>query len=135
MAYSFSNSLLPFTETVMRKSAKEGTVIQMLGQDNFKSATGVLFGTSSATFTASSNTYLTATVPPDATTASIEVLEPTGNLLTPLKFKVLPGVTSFTPASGPVGTVVTINGTGLSQAAAVKFGGIAATTFTVNSNV
>ena len=133
-AYSFANSLLPFTETVMRKSAKEGTVIQMLGQ-GFKSATGVLFGTSSATFTASSNTFLTVTVPPDATTASIEVLEPTGNLLTPLKFKVTPSVTSFTPASGPVGTVVTINGTGLSQATAVKFGGIAATTFTVNSDV
>ena len=134
VAYSFSNSLLPFTETVMRKSAKEGTVIEMLGQ-NFKTATGVLFGTSSATFTASSNTYLTATIPPDATTASIEVLEPSGNLLTPLKFKVTPGVTSFSPASGPVGTVVTINGTGLSQATAVKFGGIAATAFTVNSDV
>ena len=133
-AYSFTNSLLPFTETVMRKSAKEGTVIEMLGQ-GFKAATGVLFGTSSATFTAASNTYLTATVPPNATTASIEVLEPTGNLLTPLKFKVLPGITSFSPASGPVGTVVTINGTGLLQATAVKFGGIAATVFTVNSDI
>jgi hypothetical protein len=48
---------------------------------------------------------------------------------------VLPGVTSFSPASGPVGTVVTITGTGLSQATAVKFGGVAATTFTVNSDV
>jgi uncharacterized repeat protein (TIGR03803 family) len=134
VAYSLSNSLLPFTETVMRKSAKEGTVIEMLGQ-GFKSATGVLFGASPSVFTATSNTYLTATVPPDATTASIEVMEPTGNLLTPLKFKVLPGITSFSPASGPVGTVVTINGTGLSQATAVKFGGVAATVFTVNSDI
>jgi hypothetical protein len=31
--------------------------------------------------------------------------------------------------------VVTINGTGLVQATAVKFGGIAATVFTVNSDV
>jgi len=134
VAYSFTNSLLPFTETVMRKSAKEGTVVEMLGQ-GFKSATGVLFGTSSATFTATSGTYLTATIPPNATTASIEVLEPSGNLLTPLKFKVLPGTSSFSPASGPVGTVVTINGTGLLQATAVKFGGIAATAFTVNSDI
>jgi uncharacterized repeat protein (TIGR03803 family) len=134
VVYSLANGLLPFTETVMRKSAKEGTVIEMLGQ-GFSSATGVLFGASPSVFTATSNTYLTATVPPDATTASIEVLEPTGNLLTPLKFKVLPGITSFSPASGPVGTVVTINGTGLSQATAVKFGGIAATAFTVNSDI
>lgn len=134
VVYSLDASLLPFTETVMRKSAKEGTVIEMLGQ-GLKSATGVLFGTSSATFTATSNTYLTATVPPNATTASIEVLEPTGNLLTPLKFKVLPSLTSFSPASGPVGTLVTINGTGLLQATVVKFGGIAATTFTVNSDI
>jgi uncharacterized repeat protein (TIGR03803 family) len=134
VVYSFANSLLPFTETVNRKSAKEGTVIEMLGQ-NFKTATAVMFGTSSATFTATSNTYLTATVPPDATTASIEVMEPSGNLLTPLKFKVSPIVTSFSPSSGPVGTVVTVNGTGLVQATAVKFGGIAATVFTVNSDV
>ncbi len=133
VVYSLTNGLQPFTETVMRKSAKEGTVIEMLGQ-GFTSATGVLFGTSSATFTATSGIYLTATVPPNGTTASIEVLEPAGNLLTPLKFKVLPGVASFTPSSGPVGTVVTITGTGLLQATAVKFGGIAATAFTVNSD-
>ena len=58
--YSLDASLSPFTGTVMRKSAKEGVVIEMLGQ-GFKSATGVLFGTSPATFTAASNTYMTVT--------------------------------------------------------------------------
>jgi hypothetical protein len=42
-------------------------------------------------------------------------------------------VTSFTPTSGPVGTVVTISGTSLTGATKVTFDGVAATTFTVNS--
>ncbi|GAA3925336.1 hypothetical protein GCM10022406_09190 [Hymenobacter algoricola] len=45
-----------------------------------------------------------------------------------------PTVTSFTPTSGPVGTVVTITGTDFSGATAVVFSATAATTFTVNSN-
>jgi hypothetical protein len=45
----------------------------------------------------------------------------------------LPTITSFTPASGPVGTSVAITGTRLTGATAVRFGGVAATTFVVNS--
>ena len=44
-----------------------------------------------------------------------------------------PTITSFTPTSGPIGTVVTITGTNLTGATSVTFGGVAATTFTVNS--
>jgi hypothetical protein len=45
-------------------------------------------------------------------------------------FKVQPTVTSFTPPSGPVGTSVTIKGTGLEQTTRVTFDGKSAT-FTV----
>lgn len=45
---------------------------------------------------------------------------------------VAPVVTSFTPASGPVGTTVTITGTAFTGATAVAFHGTAAT-YTVNS--
>jgi hypothetical protein len=44
-----------------------------------------------------------------------------------------PAITSFTPTYGPGGTVVTITGNNLTGATAVSFGGVAATTFTVNS--
>jgi uncharacterized protein (TIGR03437 family) len=46
---------------------------------------------------------------------------------------VLPTVKTINPTSGVVGTVVTITGTGLTQATKVTFGGKAGT-FTVNSD-
>ena len=45
----------------------------------------------------------------------------------------VPVVSSLSPASGPVGTTVTISGSGLSGATLVSFGGVAAT-YTVNSD-
>ncbi len=54
-------------------------------------------------------------------------------LTSPQTYKVKPKITSFTPPSGSTGTPVTINGTGLIQATAVKFGTVLAT-FTVVSD-
>ena len=44
-----------------------------------------------------------------------------------------PTITTFTPTSGPVGTVVTITGTNFTGATQVRFGGISAVTFNVDS--
>ncbi|NML65656.1 hypothetical protein HHL22_10610 [Hymenobacter sp. RP-2-7] len=50
----------------------------------------------------------------------------------------LPAITSFTPASGPVGSTITINGTGFQGTTAINFSGSGATTvtsgFTVSGN-
>jgi hypothetical protein len=46
---------------------------------------------------------------------------------------VTPSISSFTPANGPVGTVVTITGSNFSGATAVTFNGMSAA-FTINSS-
>ncbi|RZL16217.1 MAG: T9SS type A sorting domain-containing protein [Hymenobacter sp.] len=48
---------------------------------------------------------------------------------TPAPCAAAPTITSFTPASGPVNSVVTITGTGLAGATAVRFNGLAAASF------
>jgi len=58
----------------------------------------------------------------------------TGTLTSNVKFRVTPAIKTFTPTSGPVGTSVTITGTSFTGASKVTFGGIASTSFTVNSD-
>jgi hypothetical protein len=107
--------------------------VNILGQ-GFSNATGVKFGSGPGTFVAASDNFMTATVTAGGTTATDTVLEPGGNLLTPQKFKVIPTISSISPTSGPVGTSVVITGMSLTQTTSVTFGGVKATSFTVNSN-
>ena len=131
--YSLDASLKAFTSPVVITSGKVGASVGLLGQ-GFNTATGVLFGLGAGTFTITNDTYLTGKVATNDTTGLITVQEPGGNLLSPQKFKVVPAIKTFSPPSGPVGTSVVITGTSFLQASAVKFGGVAATVFTVNSD-
>jgi hypothetical protein len=79
--------------------------------------------------------YLTAKVPVGAKTGTVTVVRPSGNLVSiNQQFKVIPTISSIAPASGSIGTVVVINGTGLTQTTKVSFGSVNASTFTVNSD-
>jgi len=133
VVFSLDASLKPFVRPVVIHAAKVGGAVQLLGQ-NFKTATAVLFGSTAATTTVTSNTFITATPTAGSTTALITVDDPSGNLTTQVNFKIIPTVTSFSPGSGTVGSQVTITGMSFSQATGIKFGGVAASTFTVNSN-
>lgn len=99
--------------------------------------TSVKFGDVAAvTFSVNgAGTRVTAKVPNGAVTGKITVTTPGGTATSASDFTVTtaPSITSFTPTSGPVGTVVTINGSAFTGATSVKFGGRAATTFSVNS--
>jgi hypothetical protein len=64
----------------------------------------------------------------------VNVVTPSGTLKSNQKFRVTPSVTSFSPASGPVGSQVTITGISLTQATKVTFGGAKIAVFTVNSD-
>lgn len=100
---------------------QEGSTVEILGQ-GLTGSTEVSFNGTSAQFQVVNNTYLTATVPAGATLGPVTVTTPSGKLVSHAAFRVLPHITSFSPASGPAGTQVTITGTGFTQALGVGFG-------------
>ena len=113
-----------------------GTVVTVLGS-NFTGVTAVTFnGTAAASFTVTSATQLTATVAAGTTTGPITITAPTGSVTSTAVFTVgaPPVITSFTPASGIVGSTVVITGTGFTGATQVTFNGVVASVFTVNSS-
>lgn len=131
--FSISNGLAPFVQAVTG-SGKVGAKITILGT-SLKGATAVSFSGTSATFSVNlTGTAVNATVPGGATTGKIQVTTPGGTLSTPVSFRVTPQLKTFSPVSGTVGTEVTITGMSLTQTSKVTFGGVAATSFTVNSD-
>jgi uncharacterized repeat protein (TIGR03803 family) len=117
-----------------QKTGLVGSSVGMFGQ-GFSSASVVKFaGVASISVTLSGTTYLTAKVPVGAKTGAVTVTTGSTTLTSPQTFKVKPKITSFSPSSGSIGTLVTINGSGLIQATSVKFGTVKATTFTVVSD-
>ncbi len=121
-------------------SGSIGTVVTINGSD-LVDVTEVDFNGTSATFTVNSSSKITATVPTGATTGKITVVTSSGTAHSSDDFIVTPPaptVSSFSPTSGPVGTSVTINGSNFSGSgfttSSVKFNGVSATSFTVNSS-
>jgi len=131
--YSLSTTYSPFISLVNVSSGKEGAKVGILGQ-GFTSASVVKFGgTAVTTKQLTGTTFIMATVPAGALTGTVTVTTGTKTLTAPKQFKITPTLVSFSPPSGPVGTVVTITGTGLTQATKVTFNQVSAS-FTVNSD-
>ena len=131
--FSFAMGLPTYISPVT-SYGQEGSTVEILG-NNLNGTTAVSFNGVSATFTVSSNTYLTAIVPAGATLGLIQVTTPKGVLTSKTSFRVLPHISGFTPTSGAVGTLVTINGTGFNQTTAVDFAKAVLATFTVVSDI
>jgi uncharacterized repeat protein (TIGR03803 family) len=129
--WSLSNSLSPFCSIVGFPRGKSGTTVEILGQ-GFTTASNVIFGSGSATFKVVNDTFLTAVVPDAGTTGAVTVTTSSGPLASKQTYRVLPVVTSFQPPSGPVGTKVTIKGSGFIGTTIVMFNGTKAS-FTVHS--
>jgi hypothetical protein len=109
-------------------AAQPGAGVTIAGT-SFTGASAVRFGGLAATFTVDGPTQITAMVPTAAVSAKITVTTPGGTATSPTDFTVvrLPMVTSFSPASGQVGTLVTLNGTNLGTVTAVTFGDVSVT--------
>ncbi|GFE05743.1 hypothetical protein Scani_20110 [Streptomyces caniferus] len=110
-----------------------------LSGSGFSGASVVRFGAVSASFVVVSGTQIIATAPPGSGTVQVTVTGPGGTSNgVPFTYTTasVPVLTSVTPASGPAagGTTVTLTGTGLATAGAVRFGSTPATSFTVVSD-
>ena len=129
--YSFETGFKPFVRLVTW-SGKDSTTAEILGQ-GFTGTTAVSFNGVAAKFDNVSDTYMTATVPAGALTGPVTVTTFSSTLQSDRNFLVTPQITSFTPASGVVGTSVTITGVSLTQTTAVTIGTKPAS-FTVDSD-
>jgi hypothetical protein len=104
-------------------SGMTGSTVTINGTGFVAGAT-VKFGTKptgSVTFV--SGTQIKAIVPNGAVTAKISVTTPAGTGTSVSNFTVTLSITGFSPATGPTGTVVTINGVGFNSSSTVKFNG------------
>jgi uncharacterized repeat protein (TIGR03803 family) len=131
--YSLNISAAQFA-SLQNRSGKVGSTVSILGQ-GFTGSTAITFGgVNATTFTVVSDNYMTAKVPTGAKTGTVTVVRPSGSLNSIQSFKVTPTISSISPTGGPIGTVVTVTGTGLTQTTKVTIGGVKATTFTVKSD-
>ncbi|MFF6783707.1 IPT/TIG domain-containing protein, partial [Streptomyces sp. NPDC012510] len=114
-----------------------GTTVTLTGS-NLSGATAVRFDQVAATsFTVNSATQITAVAPAHAAGAAAVTVTTPGGTSNSLVYTYLaaPAVTGVSPNQGPVsgGTTVTLTGSNLSGATAVRFDQVAAASFTVNS--
>ena len=106
---------------------------------NLSGASSVTFGGAAATITANTSSQITVTTPAGAAGAVDVVVTTVGGgatLPNSYTYVAPPALTSLSPTTGPTagGTSVTIDGTNLSGASSVTFGGVAATITTNTSN-
>jgi hypothetical protein len=98
-----------------------GTPVTFNGK-TFIGTTSVKFNGAAATFTVGpGGTSIKAMVPAAATTGKVSFTNAGGTTLTANDFTVDPKISSFTPTTGPTGTVVTVTGTGFGGADRVDF--------------
>ena len=114
-----------------------GTVVNITGT-GFTAATGVTFdGIAGTAFVVNSPTSITVTSPAHAVGPVDVVVTGEFSPSAPATYTYVtaPVVASLSPTSGPTagGTVVTIAGSGFTGSTGVLFGGVPATSFTVNS--
>ncbi|MFY0566914.1 IPT/TIG domain-containing protein [Archangium lansingense] len=122
-SFSVQSDSSPTLSSFSPNSGWVGTSVTIDGA-NFTGTTEVSFnGTPATNFSLSGDSRLYVNVPSGATSGSIRVVNTKGQLGSP-PFTVLaaPTLTGFSPASGAVGTVVTLTGSGFTGSPSVRFG-------------
>lgn len=119
-------ALAPVLTSFSPTNGLPGSSVQLNGA-NFLGATNVLFNGVPASFNTPADSQINATVPASATTGPIVVSTPGGSVTSTVPFYLPPRLTSFSPATGPVATTVTLVGTNFTGVSSVTFAGPAAT--------
>ncbi len=119
-------------------SGEPGVQIHIEGS-HLSDATSVKFNGVETAFNVLAGSIF-ATVPTNAVSGPISITTPAGNATSAGSFTVLvpagePGITDFSPTSGPVGQIVSIHGTNLTEVTAVKFNGVDAVFTNLVSNL
>ncbi|MFC9235381.1 IPT/TIG domain-containing protein [Streptomyces decoyicus] len=140
VTYAYVATAAPVLSSVVPSSgpAAGGTSVTLTGS-GFSGAAVVRFGAVSASFVVNSGTQITATAPAGSGTVQVTVTGPGGTSNgVPFTYTSVsaPVLSSVVPSSGPAagGTTVTLTGTGLATANAVRFGATPAASFTVVSD-
>ncbi len=100
----------------------------------FNGATALKFGSSTASFTVDSAAQITATLPASALIGKISVTTPLGTATSAASFTPAPRVSNFAPLSGPIGSLVTLNGFNFTGTTLVKINGVAASFVLLTAN-
>lgn len=130
-----SHAMRPSITSFTPASAGAGQNVTIRGT-NLTDAREVSFGgIAASSFLVSDDSLITATVGTGAT-GNVSVITYAGTAVK-AGFTIIPPptISSFTPASSATGAVISINGTNLTGATAVSFGGIPASSFTVVSAI
>ena len=133
---SFTLLPTPQIDSLSPTSAVAGTRVTITGS-SLTGATLVAFDGTKASFTRKNDTTIVATVPAKAASGAVTVTTLGGVATSGDGFTVIPPaprINSFAPATGAVGTAVTITGSHLSGTTDVAFGGVASSDVTVVSD-
>jgi large repetitive protein len=124
-----SFKVLPTITSLTPDNGPAGTSVTITGT-TFVGVSSVKFNGLAAAASTLNATTIKATVPAGATTGPVTVTTPGGTATSPSPFTVGPKITSFSPASGPTGATVTINGNGFHGTPTVTFSGLASPSVT-----
>jgi hypothetical protein len=134
VGFTVTPHVAPTISSFSPGSGITGTAVNITGT-NLCGTQGVRFGGMAASqYTVFSPTRLRVNVPNGAVAGPISVSTAAGTGTSSSSFTPTLSITSFSPGSGPVGTVVDIHGVGFTATSTVKFNGTAASSVTFVSS-
>lgn len=121
----------PLVSSFSPSKAGAGETIRIIGL-NLANATDVKIENVSAKINNKTSNELTVEIPPNATKAKIQVITTGGSAMSndTFEFVAPPTISGLSVISGPVGSIITISGTNLSELMEVKFGAMRAESLT-----